>query len=185
MGRSLHRVEIKHIKGTGAFASQAEREQKTFRDKYILPYSLISFYGVVNENAAKTTRLTEEDAEDLIDGIWNGTKNLITRSKFGQMPRFLLRVIYNEENYHIGDLDKKIKLISNKDDKEIRNISDVKLDITELVKTLERKKDKIKAVQLEVNNDVIFLINNVEVKGEDLLDKLSGEITVEKLNLEN
>jgi len=185
MGRSLHRVEIKHIKGTGAFASQAEREQKTFRDEYILPYSLISFYGVVNENAAKTTRLTEEDAEDLIDGIWNGTKNLITRSKFGQMPRFLLRVIYNEENYHIGDLDKKIKLISNKDDKEIRNISDVKLDITELVKTLERKKDKIKAVQLEVNNDVIFLINNVEVKGEDLLNKLSGEITVEKLNLED
>jgi len=165
--------------------SKKQVTRGTFIETQILPYSLISFYGVINENAAKTTRLTEKDVEDLIDGIWNGTKNLITRSKFGQMPRFLLRVIYNEENYHIGDLDKKIKLISDKDDKEIRDIFDVKLDITELVKTLEREKDKIKTVQLEVNNDVTFLIDDAEVKGEDLLDKLSGEISVEKLNLEN
>ncbi|RLF99511.1 type I-B CRISPR-associated protein Cas7/Csh2, partial [Thermococci archaeon] len=184
-GRSLHKVEPKTIKGTSVMPSKKQVTRGTFIETQILPYSLISFYGVINENAAKTTRLTEKDVEDLIDGIWNGTKNLITRSKFGQMPRFLLRVIYNEENYHIGDLDKKIKLISDKDDKEIRDIFDVKLDITELVKTLEREKDKIKTVQLEVNNDVTFLIDDAEVKGEDLLDKLSGEISVEKLNLEN
>lgn len=103
-GRSLHQVEVIHIKGTGAFASGKGMEQKTFREEYILPYSLISFYGVINENAARTTELTEGDVNLLLDGIWNGTKNLITRSKVGQIPRFLLRVIYNKENYHIGDL---------------------------------------------------------------------------------
>ncbi|MBC7074423.1 type I-B CRISPR-associated protein Cas7/Csh2, partial [Candidatus Parcubacteria bacterium] len=40
-GRSLHPVEVVHIKGTGAFASKAGKEQKTFREEYVVPYSLI------------------------------------------------------------------------------------------------------------------------------------------------
>jgi CRISPR-associated protein Csh2 len=58
MGRSLHKVELKHIKGTGAFASKSGATQKTFREEDILPYSLISFYGIINENAAQQTQLT-------------------------------------------------------------------------------------------------------------------------------
>jgi len=92
------------------------KKQKTFREEYILPYSLISFYGVVNENAAEKTLMTENDEELLIEGIWNGTKNLITRSKFGQMPRLLLNVTYSAKNYFIGDLDKKLKIEHNLDD---------------------------------------------------------------------
>ena len=114
-GRSMHKVEMKHIKGTGAFASGKDKKQKTFREEYILPYSLISFYGVVNENAAEKTLMTEHDEELLIEGIWNGTKNLITRSKFGQMPRLLLNVTYSAKNYFIGDLDKKLKIEHNLD----------------------------------------------------------------------
>jgi len=39
MGRSLHKVEMKHIKGTGAFASKPKSKQATFREEDILPYS--------------------------------------------------------------------------------------------------------------------------------------------------
>jgi CRISPR-associated protein Csh2 len=124
-GRSMHKVEIKHIKGTGAFASGKEKKQKTFREEYILPYSLISFYGVINENAAKKTLMTEDDESFLIEGIWNGTKNLITRSKFGQMPRILFKITYNDKNFFIGDLDKKLKLEHDlEDDKKLRNIEE-------------------------------------------------------------
>lgn len=108
MGRSLNKVEIQHIKGTGAFASGKGKEQKTFREEYIVPYSLIAFYGVVNENAAKWTNLTDDDIHLLLEGIWNGTKNLVSRSKFGQSPRFLIQIEYNEDNYFIGDLNNKI-----------------------------------------------------------------------------
>jgi len=41
MGRSLHPVELKYIKGTGAFASGAGKSKKTFREEYVVPYSLI------------------------------------------------------------------------------------------------------------------------------------------------
>jgi len=154
MGRSLHKVEIKHIKGTGAFASKEGATQKTFREEDILPYSLISFYGIINENAAKHTNLTEDDVNLLLEGMWNGTKNLISRSKAGQMPRLLLKVNYKESNYHIGDLDKMIKLVSEKNDEQIRDISEVTLDVSQLIDTLNKNKDRIESVEFKVDDRV-------------------------------
>lgn len=172
-GRSLHRVEIKHIKGTGAFASAAGKEKKTFREEYILPYSLIAFYGIVNENSAKYTKATEEDIDEMLDAMWNGTKNLITRTKIGQMPRLLIRVIYREDNYHIGDLEKKISIVKDIDDKEIRNITDFKIDLTELHQTLFNERDKIKKVEIEANQDAIFIVEGKEYKGRDVVKAFS------------
>lgn len=156
MGRSLHKVEMKHIKGTGAFASKAGATQKTFREEDILPYSLICFYGIINENAAKHTGLTEEDVKLLLDGMWNGTKNLISRSKAGQMPRLLLKVNYNETGYHIGDLDKliTIKGVEKLNQEKIRDISEIELDASKLVETLNRNKDKIKSVDMKLDDRV-------------------------------
>lgn len=190
-GRSLHKVEPKTIKGTSVMPSGEEKKAGTFIETQILPYSLICFYGIINENVAKTTNLTEKDVNLLLDGIWNGTKNLITRSKVGQIPRFLLRVIYKEKNYHIGDLEKKIKLVYAKDNKEvidgkeIRDISEVKLDITKLINALKENKDKIEKIQYEVNGDVVFLVDGTDVKGAAIENNLRiDRIPVERLNLE-
>jgi len=166
IGRSLHKVEMKHIKGTGAFASGEGKQQKTFREEYILPYSLISFYGVINENAAKKTLMTDDDESLLIDGIWNGTKNLITRSKFGQMPRLLLKVTYSDKNYFIGDLDKKIKIEHDfDDDKKLRNIEELRVDITELVTALKSDVDQIDSVSVKQDLSVKFKDGNELVEG--------------------
>lgn len=153
MGRSLHKVELKHIKGTGAFASGKGATQKTFREEDILPYSLISFYGIINENAAQHTQLTEDDVSLLLEATWNGTKNLISRSKVGQMPRLLLKVNYKEENYHLGDLDKliKIKNIENIQEEKIRDIGDIELDASELVEILNSNKEKIDSIDLKID----------------------------------
>jgi len=165
IGRSLHRVEMKHIKGTGAFASKAGATQKTFREEDILLYSLIGFYGITNENAAQHTQLTEEDVTLLLDGIWNGTKNLISRSKAGQMPRLLLKVNYKEKNYHIGDLDKliKIKDIEKLNHEKIRDISEITLDTTELIQTLNENNDKIESVDIKIGDRV-----NIDFSGLDV-----------------
>jgi len=151
-GRSLHRVDLTYIKGTTVMPSGAERRQGTFTEKYILPYSLIVFYGVVNENAAKTQNipLTEEDINLMLEAMWNGTKNLISGSKFGQMPRLLIQIIYKEnQNFHIGELDKLVSIKSEKNDEAIRDISDVKIDVTELIETLKKHSDKIKKIRFK------------------------------------
>lgn len=156
MGRSLHKVELKHIKGTGAFASKLGTTQKTFREEDILPYSLICFYGIINENAARHTELADDDIKLLLDGMWNGTKNLISRSKAGQMPRLLIKVNYKEKNYHIGDLDKlvAIKDLENLNQEGIRDISEITLDASQLVETLNKNKDKIESVDVKVDDRV-------------------------------
>ncbi len=171
-GRSMHKVEMKHIKGTGAFASGKDKKQKTFREEYILPYSLISFYGVVNENAAEKTLMTENDEELLIEGIWNGTKNLITRSKFGQMPRLLLNVTYSAKNYFIGDLDKKLKIEHNlDDDKMLRSIDELQIDVSELITALESDLNKIESISIKSDQTVKFKDGNLPIN-ESLVEYL-------------
>lgn len=180
MGRSLNKVEIQHIKGTGAFASGKGKDQKTFREEYVLPYSLIAFYGVVNENAATQTNLADDDIALLLDGMWNGTKNLISRSKFGQSPRLLLQIEYNEKNYFIGDLNNKISLNHDlEDDKKLRNISEAKIDLSVLLKAISENKDKISKINYKFDSEVTFK----DYTKEDLLSKFeelgidSSEIT--------
>lgn len=183
IGKSMHRVLLKFIKGTTVMPSKEAKEQGTFTEEYILPYSFINFYGIINENAAKETRLTGEDVELLLDAIWNGTKNLISRSKAGQIPRLLLKVNYKEDNYHIGDLNNMdmVSLISDLRDEEIRDITQVKLDITGLVKVLKSNKEKISAIDYKADDRLSFVCNGAE---KSLTDCLSDtEIALNQLTL--
>ena len=185
LGRSLHAVEPKTLKGTSVMPSKAEATQGTFIETHILPYSLIGFYGIVNENAANDTLLTEEDVDLLLDALWNGTKNLVTRSKMGQMPRILLRILYKENNYHIGDIDRKIELLTRDrmDERAIRDVSDVKLDVSELVEVLRDNADMIEKLDLQIDRDLRFVIEDEEKGQKDLLDTLGEFAEVNVLNL--
>lgn len=154
MGQSFHRVKMQFIKGTGAFASGSERTTKTFREEYVLPYSLICFYGVVNESAAKYTRLTDEDVDKLMDALWNGTKNLISRSKAGQQPRILIRVVCKEKHYHIGELDKLVVFKSDLNDEEIRDVEEGSFDFSKLIQVLALNRDKVECIELVLDQRV-------------------------------
>jgi len=176
-GRSLHRVDLTYVKGTTVMPSGAERKQGTFTERYILPYSLIAFYGVVNENSAQQQgiQLTADDISLMLEGMWNGTKNLISGSKFGQMPRLLMQVTYKEGNFYIGELDKRISLQTDKNKEAIRDISEVKIDITELIKTLNIHKDRIEKVNLKADDRVVFTKDEKDVAIKDALSGLTIE----------
>lgn len=180
-GRSLHKVDITYIKGTTVMPSGAGKEQGTFTEKYILPYSLIAFYGIVNDNLAKVQEipLTEEDVNFMLEGIWHGTKNLISGSKFGQVPRLLLQVIYKPDSaFYIGELDKRIKLISDIEDEKIRDISQLKIDISELSRVLEENKDRIEKIRYKVDERLSLVKDG---KDTSLTQALAG-FKLEELN---
>ena len=144
MSKSINDAEIVFIKGTGAFASKAGKENKTFREEYILPYAIFATYGVVSENLAKKSALSEEDALKILEALWKGTKNLISRTKFGQLPRFMLRIVYKESGDYIGALDHLVELKSDKvNTAEIRSIGEYELDISKLIEKIEKNIDKI------------------------------------------
>jgi CRISPR-associated protein Csh2 len=165
IGRSLHRVKLSFIKGTTVMPSQEKgKAQGTFTEQYVLPYSLIGFYGIVNENAAKTTKLTDDDVKNLIDGLWNGTKNLISRSKVGQMPRLLINVTYKEKNYHIGDLNALIKKGKTEvSDEEIRDITQIPLDISALIDAFTENAAKIDHIEYCVDPHIHLTVKEKAV----------------------
>jgi len=188
MGGSLHRVEPRFIKGTGAFASGQGAQQRTFREEYVLPYALIAFYGIVNQQAAKTTSLTSADVDSLYEAIWYGTKNLITRSKIGQRPLLLLIVEYNEKdsNAYVGRLDRFLNVApASKDNGElrgeaIRNPEQFVLNVDALAKILETRKGKI--ARLRIAHDERLKLSQEPVKTDGKLRFL--EIAAEPLNFE-
>ncbi len=179
-GRSLHRVKWEFVQGTAAFLSKEKSKQRSFREEYVVPYVLIAFYGVINDRAAQTTNLSNEDVSKLIEGMWLGTKNLITRSKTEHTPRLLIKVDYKDGvKYHHGELDYLIKLVSNKDDFEIRDVSDYYLELSELSKSLKSIADKIDTIWFVKNprldiridgqpRDIEEIFSFAEVKRIDL-----------------
>lgn len=177
MGRSLHKVIIKHMRGTGAFASDPKSTHKTFREEDFLPYSLIQFYGIINENAAKITGLTEGDVQLLLEGMWNGTKGLITRTKVGQVPRLLLKVNYVRNNYHIGDLDKMMKLETKMPHVNIRDPTDFQIEISELVRKLTSEKETIEGIEICVDDRIRFCVDGADFPMSKLADATGIKVT--------
>lgn len=154
MTKSLHQVsEPTYIKGTGAFASKPKAENKTFREEYILPYALFGTYGVVNALNANNTKLSENDVQEIIDSLWKGTKNLITRSKMGQLPRFLLKISYKEEGFFIGEFDNRVSIVAKTaSENEIRSADDYILDLSKIITLLDKYQDKIEKIEYIIDD---------------------------------
>ncbi len=146
--RSLHRVATQFVQGTAAFASTAEASQKSFREDYIVSYACIACYGVVNELAARTTGMTEDDRRALLEGLWRGTEDLISRSKMGHRPLLLLHLVY-KDGYRLSDLASRIALRSELDDLKLRSVKDYALDVSELWGAIGRASKRIQRVEYE------------------------------------
>ncbi len=158
-GRSLHKIDGPiFVKGTTVMPSKEGKKQGTFREEWIVPYALVAFHGIANEYAARETRLTENDLVLMIEAMWNGTKDLITRSKFGQMPRLLLRIVYNEgSDFYIGELDRLVTWVPGDGlrEEQVRDISEGVLKVDNLINAIEKYQDKIDHVQIALHDRLI------------------------------
>ena len=180
-GQSLHPVDVMNLKGTTVLPSKADKTMGTFVDFWYLPYSLVSFYGIANEEQAKNTGLTDDDLNTLMDAMWNGTKGLTSRSKFGQMPRLLVRVSY-ESHFHIGALDTYVTLLDAMSGKPvtelpnggkmIRSVDEVHIDLSKLVDVLKRNAGKIQKIEIRYDESAHFVIDG-KVQ-DNLLEQLSN-----------
>ncbi len=154
-GRSLHQSKPELIQGTGAFATSDDSEQRTFRNEYIVPFVVLGVYGVANQNVAETTGATEEDVEDLISALWNGTINLITRSKIGHQPQLLLEIVYKDGFQGlICALDEKVSLLKDgnpldvEEQLSLRSLSGIDLEISMITTNISKLDELIQAVNL-------------------------------------
>jgi CRISPR-associated protein Csh2 len=180
IGQSLNKVQEILIRNTRVIPTlERGARSGTFGEKSILKYSLIVFHGFLNQIAAKLNKedppLTEEDVMKMMLAMWHGTNELNTSSKFGQISRFLLRIVYSDECGYIGDLDKKIDLV-NSDIENISDVSEADIDVSNLIYTLDTHKNIIKRIQYACHNSLSVIVDkrkgseNGKVKRKQLLD---------------
>lgn len=180
-GRSLHRSEAKLVQGTAAFATRSDSEQRSFRNEYIVPFTLIGVYGIANQYPSKETGATDGDLDELTSALWKGTTNLITRSKVGHTPRFLMEVTYIEDfDGAVGSMDEKVALKSFEgndltDDEQLalRSLQNVKVEMEDLIDNLVARKDHVEKTRI---------ITDAELKA-DGIERLK-EVFGEKLQIE-
>lgn len=170
-GQSMHDIDQVKVQWTTVFSSWEGRWQGTFTEMFMVPYSIIAFHWIVNEKASITTCMSEEDLELLKEWIWNWTKNLITRSKFEQLPRILIDVKFKEwAKTHIWELDRFVEFVPNdniRDKKAISDISDWYFDFSKLSDKLDSYKDMIESVEVKTDDPDRVSIKNAN---SDLLN---------------
>jgi CRISPR-associated protein Csh2 len=176
-GRSLHAATFEFIQGTSAFATEGrgdqKKEQRSFRNEYKVPFALIAVYGIANQHAAHVTGAEDADLEALAEALWQGTDNLITRSKNEHKARFYLEIKYRTGfDGKIGALDEKLLLcpadgqeLTRDRQKALRRLDEVIVDVTPLVNAMAEKKDDIETVRIIKDREL-------RLKGEDGLKAL-------------
>jgi CRISPR-associated protein Csh2 len=169
--KSLNEVEEneEYDSLTSVISTGEENRQGGFDlDDKRIKYGIYPFWGLVDNNGAKSTNLSQTDVKRLDTLCWRALKNQTTsRSKLGQEPRLYLRVEYDGGNYHIGGLQ---NLISLSDDSglPLRSIRDVSVDVTDLIDELEHARERIEKLHFV---------------GDDRLTVDTGEKTIDGASL--
>ncbi len=181
-GRSLNEVALKSESKqlSTVVGSGEDEEQGTFATDNRLQYAIVRFHGVVNENGADMTNLSEEDVERLDSLTWRALKNqTLTRSKMGHQPRLYVRVEYATDNYHNGTLDEDISLHEDsRPDTEMRNVTDVVLDVSELVASLddEDTDGHLEAVHIVGDEHLELFVDDDRMSADEFADHLDEQL---------
>ena len=152
--RSLNAVSLNEESNTltSVIATGTEQDVGGFGlDDHRIKYGLFPFHGVVNENGADDTQLSAADVERLDTLCWRAIKNqTISRSKVGQQPRLYLRAEFETEGFHVGDLHNGLRRTekSSKPDRQLRDVTDVTVDVTGLVDRLASVSGHVETVHV-------------------------------------
>lgn len=176
--KSLNEVEEneEYDSLTSVISTGEENRQGGFDlDDKRIKYGIFPFWGLIDNNSAESTQLTQEDVERLDTLCWRALKNQTTsRSKLGQEPRLYLRVEYKDGNYHIGGLHEMLDL-ADESETPLRSVRDVVVDATKLVTALSDVGDRIKQLHLVGDDRLTLQIEDAEMQGDELADYLESE----------
>jgi CRISPR-associated protein Csh2 len=165
--KSVHEADVKFMQGNAAYASGEGKDQASIWSKFISPYALFKTYAVYNDKVAEKQGITvsDDDLNDFKDALINGLKNYRSTSK-NQMPRLLVEVIYNNNKLD-GELN-YIDITYENQDLELRDISQVVIDLSKLCEYALEKSESIEKIIIYKHKNV-NLINVPENAEENLI----------------
>ena len=169
---SLHPVDSQYIQGTVVMpstdANEEDKEGKTqgtIWTSYMIPFAVFAMSAVINAKNAEHSKMTSQDQELLLRGLWQGTQYRQARGRGQQQPLLLIHIEYKNPFYRIGYLE---DLISMKPEaslwKEERfipsSVQDISINISQLLNEIDKQKEKIEKCRiwchssLQVDSDI-------------------------------
>ena len=179
ISRSVNKVEIINPTIVGRFVGKEKegKQYSTFGKFYSVEYALIKVQGVVNVNNlskyADDKKLLEkfnQKAEMLHDCMWNGTTQLITRSKYPQRSILYIDVDYKDKTY--SDLPNLVE--ENESLKGMaKELGNSPFDFTKLISVMGKRKSQINKIRIRGAEDIL---------GD--VDKLASDLKKKNLKVE-
>ncbi len=181
IGEVKHKAQEVDIAGTSIFGSDESKKQGTFTSYNALRYALVAFNGIANQHSAKISRLTDDDFATLLRAIWYGVRSAgNTRTKRGQVPRFLINVVYKPgEEFQFGNLMDYLKLSARATTPELRkpehewaSPEDYTFDLTRLVERLIPQAPRILHIEYCASPDATIVpkLNDLKIGDASLIN---------------
>jgi len=153
---TVHQVPI-----TSTIASESGKGAGAMGRYYFLDYAIFFVHGIFKKSLADITGTTEKDLLKLYDGLWNGIKSNITRTKLNQYPRLLLSIKMKDFRTQIPSISKSIELRN----KDARNYIECELNVERLVELLKDFGKEIDSIEYKQD-----LQSNFYYQGENFKD---------------
>lgn len=169
IGRSVNKVKIINPMIVGRFVGKekasSEKQSSTFGKFYSVEYALIKIQGIVNpinlDKYLKNDDVVKNFADSenhLFESLWNGTNNLITRSKFPQRSVFYIEVNYDSAVYN------DLPLLINENELmkgAATQLCPSPFDFTKLIKALNERRTKINNVRVAACREILADANSL------------------------
>jgi CRISPR-associated protein Csh2 len=176
ISRSVNKVQIVNPTIVGRFVGKT-KDHSTLGKFYAVEYALIKVQGVINPQNLSTymddKKLLEkfnQKAAMIHDCMWNGTNQLITRSKYPQRSILYIDVDYKGKIYNdlpkLVDENKSLKGLA----KELGNSP---FDFTKLISVMGKRKSQINKIRIRGAEDIL---------GD--VDKLASDLKKKNLKVE-
>lgn len=185
IGRSINQVQVINPLISSHFVGRVKKGQKqqfsTFGRFYSVEYALIKVHGALNpENLGKYLDDNQEINEKfkqcenrIFECLWNGTNELVTRSKFPQRSILYIEITYNDTIYNdLPDLvDEREEL-----KKRITALGTSPFNFDKLETTIKEREDKINKIKVkgcsDISADIQQLTSRIKSIRTDLIEEI-------------
>ena len=173
ISRSVNKVQIINPSIIGRFEGKT-KEHSTIGKFYSVEYALIKVQGAINQNNLgkynddeTITQKFNEKTSMIHDCLWNGTNQLITRSKYPQRSILYIDVDYKDKIYN--DLPRLVDENTQLKKESVKSLGDSPFIFSKLIDVMSKRKSEVNIIRIhgaeDISDDVQNLASDLEKKG--------------------
>jgi CRISPR-associated protein Csh2 len=176
IGRSVNQVQIINPLISGRFQGKEGKQFSTFGKFYSVEYALIKIHGALNsQNLDKylddknIMKKFEECTSKIFECLWNGTNELVTRSKFPQRSILFIEITYKDTIFN--DLP---NLVQEREDLKgkAKSLGTSPFNFEKLLSAIDHRKNKIVRIGIkgaeELDDDLRKVISEIKSKNVEI-----------------